>query len=65
MVDHHPYRLEFARQTYNVFPINFDEVDPAEVIIENTAFRGVDADKKEEDCRKVVLTLEHQGGKYG
>ena len=43
MIDHHPYRLEFARQTYNVFPINFDEVDPAEVIIENTAFRGVDA----------------------
>ena len=23
MVDHHPYRLEFARQTYEVFPINF------------------------------------------
>jgi threonine dehydrogenase-like Zn-dependent dehydrogenase len=43
MVDHHPYRLEFARQTYNIFPINFDEVDPAEVIIENTAYRGVDA----------------------
>jgi threonine dehydrogenase-like Zn-dependent dehydrogenase len=43
MVDHHPYRLEFARQTYEVFPINFDEVDPAEVIIENTDFRGVDA----------------------
>ncbi|SCY80381.1 glutathione-independent formaldehyde dehydrogenase [Nitrosospira sp. Nl5] len=43
MIDHHPYRLEFARQTYNVFPINFDQVDPAEVIIENTALRGVDA----------------------
>jgi len=43
MVDHHPFRLEFARQTYDVFPINFDEVDPAEVIIENTALRGVDA----------------------
>lgn len=43
MVDHHPYRLEFARQTYDVYPINFDEVDPAEIIIENTAFRGVDA----------------------
>lgn len=43
VIDHHPYRLEFARQTYNVFPINFDEVDPAEIIIENTAFRGVDA----------------------
>ncbi|MEO6824833.1 MAG: zinc-dependent alcohol dehydrogenase [Nitrosospira sp.] len=43
MVDHHPYRLEFARQTYDVFPINFDEADPAEIIIENTGFRGVDA----------------------
>lgn len=43
MVDHHPYRLEFARKTYDVFPINFDEVDPAEVIIDNTSFRGVDA----------------------
>ncbi|SFE85399.1 zinc-dependent alcohol dehydrogenase [Nitrosomonas sp. Nm166] len=43
MVDHHPYRLEFARNTYEVYPINFDEVDPAEVIIENTSFRGVDA----------------------
>jgi threonine dehydrogenase-like Zn-dependent dehydrogenase len=43
MVDHHPYRLEFARQTYDAIPINFDEVDPAEVIVENTAFRGVDA----------------------
>lgn len=43
MVDHHPYRLEFARETYGIFPINFDEVDPAEVIIDNTSFRGVDA----------------------
>ncbi|SCX51101.1 zinc-dependent alcohol dehydrogenase [Nitrosospira sp. Nsp1] len=43
MVDHHPYRLEFARETYGIFPIDFDEVDPAEVIIENTSFRGVDA----------------------
>ncbi|MGH8685553.1 MAG: zinc-binding dehydrogenase, partial [Nitrosospira sp.] len=43
VIDHHPYRLEFARRTYNGFPINFDEIDPAEVIIENTALRGVDA----------------------
>ncbi|HJT51591.1 MAG TPA: zinc-dependent alcohol dehydrogenase [Nitrosospira sp.] len=43
MVDHHPYRLEFARQTYDVIPINFDEVDAAEVIIEKTSYRGVDA----------------------
>ncbi len=44
MVDHHPYRLEFARATYGVIPINFDEDDdPAATIIESTGFRGVDA----------------------
>ncbi|HTE42289.1 MAG TPA: zinc-dependent alcohol dehydrogenase [Steroidobacteraceae bacterium] len=44
MVDHHAYRLAFAAQTYGVVPINFDEIDdPAEVIIEQTNNRGVDA----------------------
>ena len=44
MVDHHPYRLEFARATYGIEPINFDEVDDtAELIVERTGFRGVDA----------------------
>lgn len=45
MVDHHPYRLQFAQQRYGVIPINFDEIDdPAEAIIEHTAGnRGVDA----------------------
>lgn len=44
MIDHHPYRLNFARETYGVDPINFDEVDdPAEYIIDQTQFRGVDA----------------------
>ena len=43
MIDHHPYRLEFARQTYDVLPINFDEGDPAEAIVEKTSYRGVDA----------------------
>ncbi|NVD99231.1 zinc-dependent alcohol dehydrogenase [Massilia sp. BJB1822] len=43
MVDHHAYRLEFARGQYGVIPINFDDVDPAEVIIESTSGRGVDA----------------------
>src|SRR5204863_6711027 len=33
MVDHHDYRLEFARETWGVVPINFEEVDdPAEQI---------------------------------
>ncbi|HIV71370.1 MAG TPA: glutathione-dependent formaldehyde dehydrogenase [Candidatus Aquabacterium excrementipullorum] len=44
MVDHHAYRLAFAQQAYDIIPINFDEVDdPAELIIEQTDFRGVDA----------------------
>lgn len=42
MVDHHPYRLEYARQTYGVIPIDFERIDdPAAAIIENTpGFRG-------------------------
>ena len=45
MVDHHPYRLAFAQERYDVIPINFDENDdPAAFIIENTVnHRGVDA----------------------
>src|SRR5690606_10564433 len=43
MVDHHPYRLEFARQAYGVHTIDFDDEDPAEIIIANTGYRGVDA----------------------
>jgi threonine dehydrogenase-like Zn-dependent dehydrogenase len=44
LVDHHGYRLEYARESYGVVPIDFDEVeDPAEEIIRRTDFRGVDA----------------------
>ena len=44
MVDHHPYRLDFAAQAYGVIPINFDECDdPAGLIVEQTGYRGVDA----------------------
>jgi threonine dehydrogenase-like Zn-dependent dehydrogenase len=44
MVDHHPYRLDFARKAYGVEAIDFDKVDdPAAVIIDRTQFRGVDA----------------------
>lgn len=45
IVDHHRYRLEFARANYGAIPINFDEIDdPAAAIIEQTAgYRGVDA----------------------
>jgi len=43
MVDHHPYRLAFAAQTYGAEPINFDDAVPAEKIVEAAEFRGVDA----------------------
>jgi len=44
MVDHHPYRLVYAQQTYNVIHVNFDEDDdPADSIIRQTpGMRGVD-----------------------
>lgn len=45
MVDHHNYRLRFATDTYGTIPINFDigDDDPAEIILEKTDRRGVDA----------------------
>ena len=43
MVDHHDYRLEYAQRAYGAAPINFDTVDAAEVILEATHGRGVDA----------------------
>jgi threonine dehydrogenase-like Zn-dependent dehydrogenase len=44
MVDHHAYRLDFAKDAYGVVPVNFDRIDdPAEYIIEHTEYRGVDA----------------------
>jgi len=44
MVDESNYRLEFAKKTYGVIPINFSVIDdPAEYILENTQNRGVDA----------------------
>ncbi|QDQ24903.1 glutathione-dependent formaldehyde dehydrogenase [Chitinimonas arctica] len=43
MIDHHDYRLAFAREAYGVETINFDQYgDPAELLIEATAYRGVD-----------------------
>ena len=69
MVDHNPYRLEFARATYGVIPIDFDEQDdPAEVIIEATAGRGVDAsieavgfEAKGSTTETVLTTLKLEG----
>jgi len=44
MVDHLPYRLEFAQRTYGVTPIDFKQIDdPADYIVSQTSGRGVDA----------------------
>jgi threonine dehydrogenase-like Zn-dependent dehydrogenase len=70
MVDHHAYRLEFARTTYGVIPINFDEVDdPAQSIIQQTGHRGVDAsidavgfEAKGSTTETVLATVKVEGG---
>ena len=69
MVDHHAYRLDFAQRTYGVIPINFDENDdPAASIIEQTAYRGVDAsidavgfEAKGSTTETVLTTLKIEG----
>lgn len=69
MVDHHEDRLRFAKDTYGVEPINFDKVDdPAEHIVEQTQFRGVDAsidavgfEAKGNTVETVLTTLKLEG----
>jgi threonine dehydrogenase-like Zn-dependent dehydrogenase len=69
MVDHHAYRLAFAAATYDVTPINFDEVDdPAARIVELTANRGVDAsidavgfEAKGSTTETVLTTIKLEG----
>ena len=70
MIDHHDYRLKFAAQTYGVEPINFDQIeDPAQYIIEQTQFRGVDAsidavgfEAKGSVLETVLTTIKLEGG---
>jgi threonine dehydrogenase-like Zn-dependent dehydrogenase len=69
IVDHHPYRLSFAAKTYGAIPINFDEIDdPAELIIQQTNFRGVDAvidavgfEAKGSPTETILATLKLEG----
>ena len=59
MIDHHPYRLAFARDTYGAETIDFDEIDdPAEYIIERTDNRGVDASIEAEGFQAKGSALE-------
>lgn len=44
MIDHHQYRLDFAAEKYGTISINFDhQEDPAQIILDKTQNRGVDA----------------------
>ena len=69
MVDHHQYRLDYAVETYGVEAINFDrQDDPAEVIIERTDGRGVDAtidavgfEAKGSTLETVLTTMKLEG----
>ena len=69
MVDHHPYRHDFAQATYGVEPINFDTTDdPANVIIDRMDGRGVDAsidavgfEAKGSTVETVLTTLKLEG----
>ncbi|VVO06953.1 putative zinc-binding alcohol dehydrogenase [Pseudomonas fluorescens] len=70
MVDHHPYRLAYAQQTYGVIPINFDEDDDAaDTIIHQTpGMRGVDGvvdavgfEAKGSTTETVLATLKLEG----
>lgn len=70
MVDHHAYRLAYARKTYGVIPINFDEDnDPADTIIRQTkGMRGVDGvvdavgfEAKGSTTETVLATLKLEG----
>jgi threonine dehydrogenase-like Zn-dependent dehydrogenase len=70
MVDHHPYRLAYAQETYGVIPINFDEDDdPADTIIRQTkGMRGVDGivdavgfEAKGSTTETVLATLKLEG----
>jgi threonine dehydrogenase-like Zn-dependent dehydrogenase len=69
MIDHHDYRLKFAKETYDVEPINFDQIDDlAQYIIEQTAFRGVDAsidavgfEAKGSSIETMLTTLKVEG----
>lgn len=70
MIDHHDYRLAFARETYGVETINFDrDEDPAAILIDATDGRGVDAvidavgfEAKGSTTETVLATLKLEGG---
>jgi len=70
MIDHHDYRLAFAKDTYGVETINFDEnEDPAQAIVDATQHRGVDAsidavgfEAKGSTVETVMANMKLEGG---
>lgn len=70
MVDHHDYRLAFAKETFGVETINFDrDDDPAQMIVDATHHRGVDAsidavgfEAKGSTVETVMANMKLEGG---
>ena len=70
MVDHHDYRLAFAKETFGVETINFDrDDDPAQMIVDATQHRGVDAsidavgfEAKGSTVETVMANMKLEGG---
>lgn len=70
MIDHHDYRLSFAKATYGVETINFDhDEDPAQAIVDATSHRGVDAsidavgfEAKGSTVETVMANMKLEGG---
>lgn len=70
MIDHHAYRLQFAQEYYQTISINFDEnEDPADIILKETANRGVDAvidavgfEAKGSNLETLAATLKIEAG---
>ena len=70
MIDHHDYRLAFAKDTYGVETINFHEnEDPAQAIVDATQHRGVDAsidavgfEAKGSTVETVMANMKLEGG---
>jgi len=70
MIDHHDYRLAFAKDTYGVETINFDEnEDPAQAIVDATQHRGLDAsidavgfEAKGSTVETVMANMKLEGG---
>jgi threonine dehydrogenase-like Zn-dependent dehydrogenase len=68
-VDNQDYQLDFAADTFDAVPLNFDQVDPAEEVIKLTRGRGADAvidavgfEAKGSKLDTLLTTIKMEGG---